>query len=80
MACSAHLGHYNGKHELATITVPMMVKIGAASMDIFEAAREGDVERVRALVEQDGGIVHATDDNRDTPLLDAAEEGHLEVV
>ena len=40
--------------------------------DIFAAIREGTVEDVRYLVEENGADVNAKDNHGDTPLHDAA--------
>lgn len=48
-------------------------------MDIFDAAKRGHLERVRALVEQCPALVNATDDGGWTSLLYSARGGHAEV-
>eukprot|EP00952_Eustigmatos_sp_NYUAD-ZCMA_P011617 47102-Eustigmatos_ZCMA.PRE.1 len=51
-------------------------------MSIFRAADEGDLERIRALVELEGGLVHALDSiwAQRTAMHHAARRGHVEVV
>ena len=46
---------------------------------IFDAAREGDVDTVRGLLEADPQLSHATDDDIRTALHYAASYGHDEV-
>ena len=49
-------------------------------MDIFEAAKAGDLTRVRELIAADPTIVNLRDDTQKTPLHIAAENGHLDIV
>ena len=49
------------------------------SQSVFEAAREGDLETLRALVTEDAEVVRATDDSDRTPLHVAATYGQLQV-
>lgn len=53
---------------------------GAVAQEICDAARAGDLARVRALVEADSAQVGARSANNKTPLIFAAQGGHLEVV
>ncbi|TFB05969.1 Ankyrin-1 [Trichoderma ghanense] len=44
------------------------------------AAKEGDTERVKRLLENPDADVNAVDDDGNTPLTHAAREGHIEIV
>ncbi len=48
-------------------------------MTIFNAIRQGNLERVRELIEEDPGVVHAINENQSTPLHLAAGMGHTEI-
>ena len=49
------------------------------SQSVFDAAREGDLDAVAALVTADANLVQATDDSDRTPLHLAASYGHVPV-
>ncbi len=49
-------------------------------MTIFNAIRQGNLERVRELIEEDPMIVNATEEGQCTPLHLAAVMGHKAVV
>jgi glyoxylase-like metal-dependent hydrolase (beta-lactamase superfamily II) len=53
---------------------------GAAAQEIIEAARAGDLARVRALVEADAAQLEVRSATAKTPLTYAAQGGHLELV
>src|SRR5580658_9202893 len=48
--------------------------------EIHDAARDGDLARVKALLIQSPDLASSTDDNGATPLHWAAMKGHTEVV
>jgi ankyrin repeat protein len=48
--------------------------------DIFEAADQGDIGTVRALIMDDPELVQAKNDEQETPLHLAARGGHIDVV
>eukprot|EP00952_Eustigmatos_sp_NYUAD-ZCMA_P014644 56841-Eustigmatos_ZCMA.PRE.1 len=48
-------------------------------MNIVDAAAAGDLQRVRALVEQNAGLVNAEYAGGWTPFMRAAFHGHVEV-
>ena len=50
------------------------------AMNIFDAARTGNVARVQELIRTPGVDVNVTDKFGDTPLHDAASHGHKEIV
>ena len=50
-----------------------------SAQTIFDAAREGDVDKVQQLLDADPELVRATDDDGRTPLHHAASRGHVEV-
>ena len=47
---------------------------------IHEAARDGDLTRVKQLIGEDPKLVHAEDDHHFTPLHWAAANGHKDVM
>ncbi len=47
---------------------------------VHDAARDGDLGRVKGLVGREPGLVRATDEHRFTPLHWAAARGHLDVM
>jgi ankyrin repeat protein len=51
-----------------------------ASKEIIKAAKSGDIEKVKGLLETDAALVHARDKDGSTPLHCAAWKGHHEVV
>ncbi len=53
---------------------------GAVAQEILDAARAGDLARVRALVEADSTQMETMNVNNKTPLIYAAQGGHLKVV
>jgi len=52
----------------------------SSSEEIFKAAAEGDLVKVKALVEKDPELVKARDEEESTPLHGAAAAGHLDIV
>jgi ankyrin repeat protein len=50
------------------------------SEDLFNAASKGNAQQVQALLADDSELVHATDEYGGTPLHNAANFGHDEVV
>jgi len=61
----------------------LLATLGSApslqAQSVFDAAREGDLEAVRALVEADAELVRAADGSDRTPLHLASLYGRLEV-
>ena len=47
--------------------------------DLIEAVELGDLERVRAILDQSGDLVHSRDSSGATALHHAAFHGHIEV-
>jgi TonB family protein len=47
---------------------------------IHDAARDGDLQKIKSLLQMQFGAVSSKDDNGNTPLHCAAENGHKEVV
>lgn len=60
---------------ILNISATLALKAG----DIHEAAKSGNLEKVKQLVTHQPGVIHALDDDSDTPLHLAAAYGHLEV-
>jgi cytohesin len=51
----------------------------AKGNEIFEAARNGDFEKVKSLLKDNADLVFSRDDSGDTPLHWAVSKGHKEV-
>jgi ankyrin repeat protein len=51
-----------------------------ANKEIIKAAKSGDIEKVKGLLETDAALVHARDKDGSTPLHCAAWKGHHEIV
>lgn len=58
----------------------MPVDVEAAGVDLHLAARSGDVQVIRSLVQRSGTDVESRDILGDTALLKAARYGHTEVL
>jgi ankyrin repeat protein len=55
-------------------------RLGAGTSDIIDAAKAGDIERVRRELERDPRLGQAANELGDTPLHQSAHNGHLEIV
>jgi ankyrin repeat protein len=53
---------------------------GAETDALFQAARAGNADTVKALLTSQKADVNATDDHGNTPLMEAARFGHDDVV
>lgn len=62
------------------VLVPFILVSAASAAEIHDAARAGDLARVRALVENDPGVVQSVDASGATPLHHAAASNRTEVV
>ena len=51
-----------------------------ATEDLMEAAKNGGLEQARAILDSDGGLVHARDESGATALHYAAIHGHRDMV
>jgi len=51
----------------------------ASAQDIHKASVEGDLDRVKQLVQEDALLIMAQDENNQTPLHMAAAQGHGEI-
>jgi len=70
---------FGGKSKSLTSAKKPKVEKSHA-VPIHDAARRGDLERVRALLNDDPGVINSKDENWMTPLHMAAEQGHVNVV
>ena len=66
---------YGTQTEGETSSLP-----SSEALALHAAARDGNLDEVRRLIEEDGTPVDAGDRYDATPLMKAAEQGHLEVV
>ena len=61
--------------------VSLLIMCGAAlAGEIHDAAADGDLVKVRALIEKDPSLVNLKDASGGTPLHEAARKGHVTVV
>ena len=71
-------------HHLVTLTLFSLFVLALASPafcgPIHDAARDGDLGKVKVLLEHDSLLVFSVDDDRATPLHWAARNGHKDVV
>jgi hypothetical protein len=67
---------------LATVLASLTWNGPVRAGEIHDAARAGDVEKVRALLKANPGLVNANDKDTygKTPLFEAARWGHMDVV
>jgi ankyrin repeat protein len=72
------VSHLTAVFALSLVAVTGITEI-AVAQDIHEAARQGDVASVSALLSQDTGLVNSTDARDCTPLHFAAGSGSREV-
>jgi ankyrin repeat protein len=63
---------------LTTIAAVLLVGCGGPSVDIWETAKEGNIESVKQYLNA-GGDVDAKTEQGFTPLFSAALDGHKEV-
>jgi len=66
-------------HLSAVVLVALVWSSPALCGQIHDAAANGDVEKVRALLQDDPGLIASRDDKGDTPLHRAAQNGHTDV-
>ena len=52
----------------------------SSEQKIIKAAKSGEVQSIKALLEKDPDLIHATDRDGSTPLHCAAWKGHIEIV
>src|ERR1039458_6880749 len=63
----------------AVMLVVLAVSSPAFSGPIHDAARNGDVEKIKTLLNDTPDLVSSKDDKGDTPLHDAVIKGHKDV-
>lgn len=68
------------KAEGREITPDAPVEEEVTDADIFKAAEKGDVDLARRVLDQNKAVVFDKNQEGDTPLLVAVENGHTEVV
>ena len=54
--------------------------MSASSNSLFEACFNGDVARVKILIESGADVDKATTDDGTTPLYTACSKGHVDIV
>jgi ankyrin repeat protein len=72
-----------GHGDVAALLRPLLAHRFAlveGTRAIIDAARAGDLDRVRAELARDPGLLRASNETGDTPLHHAAHNGHLHVV
>jgi 7,8-dihydropterin-6-yl-methyl-4-(beta-D-ribofuranosyl)aminobenzene 5'-phosphate synthase len=65
-----------------TIGIMVFFAIGTACLatDIHQAAKDGDLDTLKALLEKDPTLANARNESEETPLHMAATGGHLDIV
>ena len=63
---------------IAILILTVFVYGWALAEDIHEAAKTGDLEQLKKILEKDPALVNNTDEDRMTPLHHAIDEGKLE--
>lgn len=57
-----------------------MIGMHCLAMDVHQAAKEGDMAKLKTLVEENPELVNAKNENQETPLHSAVSAGHLDIV
>jgi ankyrin repeat protein len=65
---------------LSILSVVLLAAIPACAAEIHEAAGEGDLAKIKALVSEDSNLIHSKNERGSTPLHSASFGGHAEVV
>ncbi len=56
------------------------ISVSVAADEIHDAAQQGDLEKIKVLLEKNPGLLEARSENEKTPLHFAAQGGHKEIV
>src|ERR1017187_7628022 len=69
------------RHAAVTLAALVALAWGIPAFcgEIHEAAKQGDLAKVKALLKDNPGLVFSKDTRGGTPLYDAAAEGHKDV-
>ncbi len=57
-----------------------MIGTHCLAADIYQAAKEGDLAKLKTFIEENPDLVNAKNENQETPLHAAASGGHLDIV
>ena len=58
----------------------MVLSLHLSAHEIHKAAREGDLDKVNAFLEENPQLIYSTDENGKTPLIYAVSGGHIDLV
>jgi len=61
-------------------SIIMLIPLSSSATTIFEAAEQGDLAQVQALLQEDPQLLNAVDDGGYTPLHEAAYNGQIEIL
>ena len=67
------------KLVFVTVIFCMVVSLPLLAGDIFQAVKDGDLQKVKAMVAKDPGLVHARGKYLFTPLHVASDKGNLDM-
>lgn len=66
--------------KLIFILLVLIISLTLWATDVYEVAREGDVAKMKSLLQKDPKLLNAVDNRNSTALHFAAHRGHLELV
>ncbi len=67
------------KRILIVLLALCVFALPVLSQEIFDAAKKGELAKVKALVQKNPDLVKSKNNEDDTPLHIAADAGHLEI-
>jgi len=62
------------------LTVFCVVGTYCSATDVYQAAKEGDLAKLKTLIEENPDLANAKNENQETPLHAAVSGGHLDIV
>lgn len=68
------------RKTIVVSVILLLFTVQGIAADIHQAALKGDLERVKALVNEDPGLINTPGGNGKAPLHWAAQGGHVEIV
>ncbi|HSQ34946.1 MAG TPA: ankyrin repeat domain-containing protein [Candidatus Binatia bacterium] len=61
----------NTRRSIVIMALMILIIITLGAEDIFESVKKGDLDKIKALLEADPGLLNARGDNERTPLIQA---------